>query len=93
MPSKTKSPDSSGSRRNKVPRRWQEELAAQARLRKRIAQKEKEFGQANLEAQAALREGGKGWTTRVGQAELKARDAWEQLRVLLIKLYTRKVVV
>jgi len=76
-----------------IPRKWQEELAKQARLRKQIAQAEKRFGQANLDAQKELREGGKGWTTRVGQAELRARDAWEQLRVLLLKLYTRKVVV
>lgn len=90
MLSKTKSPVSNRAR--KIPRRWQEELAAQARLRKRIAQAEKRFGQANLDAQKELREGGKGWVTRVGQAELRARDAWEQLRVLLLKLYTRKVV-
>lgn len=87
MPSTTKS------RGSKVPRRWQEELAAQARLRKLIAQKEKQFGQANLDAQKALREGGKGWTTRVGDAELRARKYWDQLRVLLLKLYTRKMVV
>jgi hypothetical protein len=87
MPSKTKSHGS------KVPRRWQQELAAQARLRKRIAQTEKRFGAAQLEAQAALREGGKGWTTRVGEAELRAQREWDNLRALLIKLYTRKVVV
>lgn len=87
MPSKTKS------RGSKIPRRWQQELAAQARLRKRIAQTEKRFGQANLDAQRALREGGKGWTTRVGDAELRARKAWDDLRALLLKLYTRKVVV
>lgn len=91
MRSKTKSPDSSSKR--KIPRRWQEELAAQGRLRKRIALTEKRFGAAKLDAQAALREGGKGWTTRVGQAELRAEQEWENLRQLLLKLYTRKVVV
>lgn len=87
MRSKTKSPGS------KVPRRWQQELATQARIRKRIAQAEKRFGQATLDAQRALREGGKGWTTRVGEAELRAQKEWDTLRGLLIKLYTRKVVV
>jgi hypothetical protein len=87
MPSKTKSHGS------KVPRRWQQELAAQARLRKRIALTEKRFGAAKLEAAAALREGGKGWPSRVGQAELRAEKEWNNLRALLLKLYTRKVVV
>lgn len=89
MRSKTKSP---GRSRN-VPRRWQQELATQARLRKRIAQAEKRFGQATLDAQRALREGGKGWPNRVGEAELRAAKEWDTMRVLLVKLYTRKVVV
>ena len=86
MRSKTRSPA-------KVPRRWQQELAAQAKLRKRIAQAEKRYGQAKLDAQQALREGGKGWTTRVGDAELRAEKEWNTLRDLLLKLYTRKVIV
>lgn len=89
MRSKTKSPG----KKSTVPRRWQQELATQARLRKRIALTEKRFGQAKLDAQRALREGGKGWPTRVGQAELKAEKEWNTLRLLLLKLYTRKVVV
>lgn len=76
-----------------IPRKWQQELAAQAKLRKRIALTEKRFGAAKQEAQQALRDGGKGWTTRVGNAEMKAQKEWDNLRVLLIKLYTRKVVV
>lgn len=76
----------------RMPSKWQQELAAQARLRKLIAQQEKAFGQAKLDELKALRDGGIGWPSRAGGAMLRADRAWNRIRVLLLKLYNRKVV-
>jgi len=76
----------------RIPSKWQQELAAQARLRKLILQQEKAFAQANRDELKALKEGGIGWPSRCGNAMLRAERAWRRMRVLLLKLYTRRVI-
>lgn len=76
----------------RMPSKWQQELAAQARLRKLIVQQEKVFAQANRDELKALKEGGIGWPSRAGGAMMRAARAWNRIRVLLLKLYNRKVV-
>lgn len=92
MRSRKKSPTPSRRGKSSMPLTWREELATQAALRKEIAQTQKRYDAARAEAAAGLVEGGIGWPSRVGTAELVARTEWDHLRALLLALYTRKVV-
>jgi hypothetical protein len=85
MRSKTKSNDS----KSRVPTKWQRELAAQAKLRKQIAAAERKHAALKREQVRILKAGGKGWVTAIGSTALAIDKTWEQLRQLLLKLYSR----
>jgi len=89
MRSKTKSPDS----KPRLPSKWQRELAAQAKLRQQIKAAEQRHAALLREQVRILKAGGKGWVTAIGTTALQIDRAWDQLRQLLLKLYSRPPVV
>ena len=76
----------------RTPSAWQQELTAQAHLRKLIAQQQRAFDHAKRDELLALQKGGIGWPSRAGGAMLRAEAAWRRLRLLTQKLYNRRVV-
>lgn len=76
-----------------LPKKWQAELAAQKRIRDRIAQVQRQHQKLLKERVRVLQVGGLGWTRALANTNMDIDRAWEQLRALLLSLYSRKPVV
>lgn len=76
--------------RKTLAQKWQQELQAQAKLRKRIAAAERQHRALVQERVRLLKVGGPGWATALAKVNVQIERAWEQVRVLLLKLYSRR---
>jgi hypothetical protein len=78
---------------SRIPKQWAIELAAQKRIRDRIAQVQRQHQRLLKERVRVLHVGGLGWTKALATTNMDIGRTWEQLRALLLKLYSRKPLV
>lgn len=74
-----------------LPAAWQRELAKQRELRKKIDTLQRSYDWWKERTAQILREGGLGWVTRIGRANLKMDRVWRQLLRLTLNLNRRDV--
>ena len=77
----------------RIPSSWQRELAIQKKLRQRLTDVQRKHQALVKERLRILKVGGRGWASALAKVNIQIEREWERQRVLLLKLYSRKVVV